>query len=488
MDAGCGRPRRPDAGIDAGAPACGTLGKLTVTVGAETATVCEQYGVSAIRDGTPFTRMGAVSPFLWNEEQGKAWLVMSDAIAPDGVTDETYSLCVAPGDYTLQLGTTVNAGGVGVGMPPSTGLGAAWEIGDPSRRLSVDAGAEVTARVFVTRTNVPSFDNAGGAYALWTYGACVGDGDCPAGTHCNQQTCVDLAYDIRNCGDGGQVCTGQSCCGGVCTDLSSDNANCGGCSVSCEAATLCVQGQCVAAPDAGACGELAVELSRSLIYDPTNYEGLFAVLDGGPHQNFNQINANWSAEQLKAWFPINPRQVPDPAFPTFHIRCVPPGDYAVQLWNDGCVMNLTGCGTFDNGTPPGPITYLWQVGDSSRALQVSSGQVTGLHVDLTTTDVPIADNFYGSYSLYTYGGCGTFCPLGAGCQTVSCLNGTTCAQGVCRDLLYDIGNCGGAGMPCTAQNCCNGTCTDIHADKNNCGGCGLQCLPTQSCNANGGCQ
>jgi hypothetical protein len=465
------------------------IGKLTVSVGADTESACDLYGVSAIRDGTPFTNMRAVHPFLWNEERGRTWLTLSDTVSPDGVTDETYSLCVTPGDYTLQFGSTVDVGGVNTGTPPNTGSGAAWEIGDPSRRLFVDAGAEVTARVFLTHTNVPSFGNTSGAYATWTYGSCTSDMSCPSGTHCSSQhTCVDTAYDARNCGSAGHACTAQSCCGGACTDLGSDNANCGGCSVACESGTSCVQGQCVAAADAGACGELAVELATDVALDLTDYEGLFAVLNGGPHQNFNQANANWAAEKLKAWFPFNTHLFPDPTFPTFHVRCVPPGNYSVQFWEDGCIMNITGCGTFDNGTPPGPVTYIWQVGDSSSALSVVSGQVSGLRVDQTKDYVPTSDMFYGSYSLFTYGGCGTFCPPDAGCQTVSCPSGTTCAGGTCRDLLYDIANCGGAGMPCTAQNCCNGLCTDIHTDKNNCGGCGLACTGAMTCTTTGACQ
>jgi hypothetical protein len=76
-------------------------------------------------------------------------------------------------------------------------------------------------------------------------------------TSCNG-TCVDTRFDLRNCGECGNLCPpGQHCldgkcvcpenltlCGGVCIDTSTDELHCGACGQVCPPGTVCIGGGC----------------------------------------------------------------------------------------------------------------------------------------------------------------------------------------------------------------------------------------------------
>jgi hypothetical protein len=109
----------------------------------------------------------------------------------------------------------------------------------------------------------------------------------PGLTRCGS-ACVDLGFDLNNCGACGTVCTaertcsngfclgacdpGFTLCDSGCTDLNSDYFNCGRCGVVCgggDAPYACSAGECVLVDCAGGmeyCG--AVELCRDLSSDP----------------------------------------------------------------------------------------------------------------------------------------------------------------------------------------------------------------------------
>ncbi len=455
-----------------------------MVVGNDTGSGNDFQGLSAIADGTPYIRMTAVNPFVWHREQGKTWTTLSNTISNDGVTDLTFSACVPPGSYTLQFwdvcgggGLCASGGGFNAGTPPATTYRGGWEIGDPSRLLPLVAGQETQARVYVIHSNVPTSDNFYGAYALWTYGACTSDAQCPSGTNCANGACHDLGYDVGNCGSIGNACDGGVCCASACTDLSSDANNCGGCGVVCGTGSTCSSGQCTGTVSGG--GILAAAVERDFAADPTGYNGVFAIANGTPHLEVGQDGqANWPSESAKTWTTLNGSIFSQPTRTAIYAVCVPPGNYTLQYWNDGCINNTSGCGTYNNGTPPslsGGNHYLWQIGDASTSLAVAAGGVTGVNLVHTQTNVPAYDNFYGSFALWSYGGCGTFCPPSSSCQVDACPTGTTCYQGACYDEGFDTRNCGSGGHACTAESCCSSACVDISGDPNNCGGCGIVC-------------
>ena len=457
----------PSGGSTGGA--CGTL---TVNVVYDVANI-DYQGVVAVADGTPYLNVNGASPTFWNDERAKSWTTLANHLQAEPGSDQAASQCLPPGNYTLQFWDIWGEGGTSNnGTPPEARY--LWEIGDPSRVIPIVAGDSAAVRVEVTQSNVPSFDNLNGDYALWSYGACA-DAACPSGTTCYQGTCYDTGYDIRNCGGGGVACNAKSCCAGSCTDTSSDPANCGGCGVVCSAGTVCTAGQCE--PADGGCGILTAGLADGY-GDPTTFTGLLAVANGLPHQNFAQnSDALWPAEAAKAWTVFDSHiPVAPPSVQSFYSICVPPGSYTVQYWDIECVGNTHGCGTYDNGVPPS-VRYVWEIGDSSRLLPVAEGTITAVSFETTSTSVPKSDNFYGVYSLWSYGGC-------ADGQS-DCAPGTTCYAGVCYDMGYDVQNCGDGGAACNAENCCAGKCVDIGTDSSNCGGCGIACPAGTTCSAAG---
>jgi hypothetical protein len=473
-----------------GSPSSGTTGASGGSSGGSTGAACatltvdvaydysteDFQGVVAVENGTPYLNMLAAQPMLWNLEQAKSWTTINDYIASEPGVEQLFTACLPPGNYTVQYWDIWGqAGTFDNGTPPTVTY--TWQIGDSSREISLAPGDAGFARVENTQTNVPSSDNFYGSYGLWSYGSCNDGGVCSSGTTCYQGTCYDMGYDIRNCGSGGNACNAEACCSGSCTDTGSDPNNCGGCGVVCSAGTVCTTGQCVA--EDASCGIVTVELGADSPNDPTNYQGLSAVADGLPYQDFSlDDEALWPAEEAKSWTTFANDLGAGPFIETFYSVCVPPGSYTVQYWNIGCVNNSGGCGTYDNGTPPG-VNYVWQIGDSSRILPVTAGAITPVSVERTETNVPDLDNFYGSYSLWSYGGCAT--------GQSACPTGTTCYQEICYDMGYDIRNCGSGGFACVAEDCCDGLCTDESSDPNNCGGCGLVCSSGQTC-SNGFCQ
>ncbi|MBS2030121.1 MAG: hypothetical protein JST54_19620 [Deltaproteobacteria bacterium] len=452
----------------------------------------DYQAVVAVAGGTPVMRMHAATPFIWNEEQGKTWYTLNNTISQGSGTTQSYSLCVPAGDYTLQFWDVCGGGGscssgfgFNAGTPPATAYGSGWEVGDPSRVVSVTVGQETRVRLNQTKTNVPTWDNFYGTYATWSYGDCSGGQSCPGFATCYQGTCVDTGYDFHNCGTGGSACTGgTACCAGVCSDESSDNNNCDGCGVVCGPGTTCTSGVCT--PNDGTCGVLTAEVGTDSPADPTNYQGIFAVANGTPDENTGP-GVYWNVEKNKTWYTLASQIFTDPYLRYVYSACVPPGRYTLQMWNDGCVNNQGGCGTFDNGIPPNPV-YVWEIGDATLSLPVTTGSVTAVNVINSLKHVPTYDNFYGAYALWSYGGCGTYCPPSGGCSSETCALGTTCLQGACHDTTHDILACGTAGSACpTGQLCCSSTCTDNGSDDNNCGECGIVCTGGQHC-VTGQCQ
>jgi hypothetical protein len=453
-----------------GAVDAGPCATLTVDVAYDVFDADTQ-GVFAIADGTPYLGVQfAAYPIYWDVEQAKTWYTINAAIASMPGTEQLFSQCLPPGSYTVQVWniacalTDPGCPGTNNGIPPG-GATYPWEIGDPSMEISLLADGGATVRTEITDTNAPDLDNFYGHTVLWSYGACPSGGGCPSGTSCYQGSCRDLGHDFQNCGDGGAACSAESCCSGACVDVATSPEDCGGCGVVCSAGTVCNNGQCQPV-DAG-CGVLLVELGTEFQSDPTQYQGIFAVADGGPNFLFEDDNAQyWPAEAAKTWTTFDNDIDSEPWIKHFYAACVPPGDYTVQYWQIGCVNNLTGCGTYDNGTPPA-VRYLWQIGNSSRRLTVAPGATAFAGALSTTTDVPPIEAYYGTWTLWSYGGC-------LGGQS-DCPTGTSCYQGTCYDLGYDIRNCGDGGVECTAENCCSGVCVDEDSDPNNCGGCGIVC-------------
>jgi Stigma-specific protein, Stig1 len=196
----------------------------------------------AIAGGTP-NRHVAGDPTLWPIEQAKTWYTVNDFIPFVVGTNSTYSVCVPPGDYTLQLWDRFGGGGsFDNGIPPNVTY--PWEVGNSSRTVTVTAGGVVTVTATNTNLDVPDGGAFYGSWTTWDYGPCSCDSNCPSGTTCYQGACEDLAYDIRNCGTAGFACTFADCCNGTCVAVLTDNANCGGCAVACAATQTCTSGAC----------------------------------------------------------------------------------------------------------------------------------------------------------------------------------------------------------------------------------------------------
>lgn len=84
------------------------------------------------------------------------------------------------------------------------------------------------------------------------------EGSCRQGLTWCTDHCVDLAFDIGNCGTCGNACpSGQSCvdrtccrkglssCNGTCSDLAFDDSNCGSCGIACPEGSVCYHAKCV---------------------------------------------------------------------------------------------------------------------------------------------------------------------------------------------------------------------------------------------------
>ena len=467
-------------------------GTITVDLLNEGGSGDDFQALVAVANGTPYMKMTAANPFIWNEEQSKSWYTLNNTISQAGGVTQNYSVCVPPGTYTLQYWDVCGGGGpcslgegFNAGTPPATTYGGGWQIGDSSRPLAVSAGQVTYAHLQETQTNVPT-DNFYGGYAYWAYGDCSGGQACPSGTTCNAEgACVDTGYDWQSCGTIDSACgPGQICCVGACSDINADNNNCGGCGVVCGPGTSCSSGQCAAT--AGGCGIVVAEVARDFTADPTNYEGVFAVANGAPDQN-TSTTALWNVEKNKSWYTLDSQVFTDPEIRYVYETCLAPGNYTLQFWNDGCINNGGGCGTFDNGIPPN-ILYTWEIGDSTLNLPVASGGRQSVLVTQTTSAVPTYDNFYGSYALWSYGGCGSYTPPSSSTQTVTCPGTTSCYQGTCYDFTHDIRHCGSGTNSCqSGESCCASSCTDNDTDNNNCGACGIVCSGAQHC-VSGQCQ
>jgi hypothetical protein len=66
---------------------------------------------------------------------------------------------------------------------------------------------------------------------------------------------------------------------------------------------------------------------------------------------------------------------------------------------------------------------------------------------------------------------------------LTCPQGFTNCEGVCRNLDFETANCGACGRACpgTNQVCCSGLCQNLNRDPNNCGACGNSCLGGECC-------
>lgn len=67
---------------------------------------------------------------------------------------------------------------------------------------------------------------------------CSDASSCPGGRTCCNGLCVDLRFDLYNCGQCGQGCVGAQtqCCRGTCSDPLSDSNHCGNCTTVCSSA------------------------------------------------------------------------------------------------------------------------------------------------------------------------------------------------------------------------------------------------------------
>ena len=72
---------------------------------------------------------------------------------------------------------------------------------------------------------------------------------------------------------------------------------------------------------------------------------------------------------------------------------------------------------------------------------------------------------------------------------LTCPQGLTNCNGVCRNLDVEKANCGACGRECpgTNQACCSGGCRNLNRDSNNCGACGNECGAGEVC-CRGTCQ
>jgi hypothetical protein len=197
----------------------------------------------AIANGAPNTDVPG-DPNLWPIEKTKTWYgiatMASFALGPT----MTYSLCVPPGDYTVvvwdRFGGFMST--FDNGIPPNTTY--PWEIGNSSRTVVVPASGQATVTATTTNVNVPDGGAFYGTWMLWTYGSCGCQSDCPSGTTCAQGTCVDTAYDARNCGSVGNACVALDCCNGTCIDVQTDPNNCGTCAHACTDGGACSGNNC----------------------------------------------------------------------------------------------------------------------------------------------------------------------------------------------------------------------------------------------------
>jgi len=232
-----------DASIpDAGAPCAdidgGPAGQLVVNMLSIVGGI-DDGALMAVADGAPGTQFGNAA--LWAAEKAKTWYALNPSF-PFATPQQTFSLCVPTGDYTLSLWDRISQGTFDNGLPPNVTY--IWAIGNSSHTLTVTAGAVVNVTVTDTTVDVPDGGAFYGSWSTWDYGPCSCAESCPSGTTCNQGTCIDLAYDIRNCGAPGAACGYSDCCASSCVAELSDNANCGSCGVACVAPQTCQSGAC----------------------------------------------------------------------------------------------------------------------------------------------------------------------------------------------------------------------------------------------------
>lgn len=235
-----------EAGTLAVANCDGGNGKLVVHLFSDTASTPDHQGVMAVAGGVPNAAMGP-NPTVWNAEKLKTWYTLDNFISSAASVETVVSVCVPPGNYTLQYWDIWGGGGgTNNGTPPTVTY--LWQIGNSSEVVTVTAGAasEVTLQCIhdSVSANVPTTGSFYGAWATWDYRACDSCGACPSNATCSNNKCIDLGYDVTNCGVAGTACAGKNCCKNGCVDTAISPTNCGGCGIKCADGHACAAGQC----------------------------------------------------------------------------------------------------------------------------------------------------------------------------------------------------------------------------------------------------
>ena len=215
------------------------------------------------------------------------------------------------------------------------------------------------------------------------------------------------------------------------------------------------------APDAG-CGTLAVTVTSDFNVI-TDQQGVFAIRNGLQDWYIPANSTVYATERAKVWSEVGNELIPSRDAGPPLSACLPPGDYELEYWDIA-----------SNGVPPDHNAQPWQIGLSSMTVAVAVGVTTTIGVTPTeSNNVPSSGNFHDTWISWEYGTCSD-----AG---VCASSKTTCYQGVCYDMAYDVRNCGVGGHGCNGMTCCGGACVNTASDPLNCGSCGNACVGAQVC-------
>ena len=270
--------------------------------------------------------------------------------------------------------------------------------------------------------------------------------------------CHDLATDIGNCGNCGDVCPGNtSCIGGRCycksgydvegfkclwtsplpenKVVTGTQSNENGCP---QDMTPCSDNYChfleTDSNNCGACGNacpVGLVCEQDICTSPSSNSGIY-VDESGDYRSVNNYN---------------PQQVPvDKGCPAGMTAC--PDNFCYFLGSDP-----DNCGLCGNICPEGLVCS----GSTcmNPASTIEPTVTPTVFISGITTPNPLS------------------CPA----------QGMTFCNDACVNTRTDPDNCGMCGNSCGSPNsvCCGGKCVNVNADPSNCGACRQVCTATSSC-------